>query len=58
MKKLIKNIDIINAINIIFINNNQVIVFNIVTTTYPNRLELIIKKFCSKSCILHAANKK
>ena len=58
MKKLIKNIDIINAINIIFINNNQVIVFNIVTTTYPNCLELIIKKICSKSCILNAANKK
>ena len=50
--------DIINAINIIFINNNEVIVFNIVMTTFPNRLELIIKKFCSKSCILHAANKK
>ena len=42
MKKLIINIDIINAINIIFINNNQVIVFDIVMTKYPNRLELII----------------
>ena len=58
MKKLIKNIDIIDPINKLFINNIQVLVFNLVTTTYPNRLELIIKKFCSKSCILHAANKK
>ena len=38
----------INAISLIFINNNQVIVTNIVTTTYPNRLELIVKRFVLK----------
>ena len=35
----------INAISLIFINNNQVIVTNIVTTTYQNRLELIVKRY-------------
>ena len=38
----------INAISLIFINNNQVIVTNIVTTTYHNRLELIVKRFVQK----------
>ena len=32
----------------IFINNNQVFVINILMTTHPNRLELIIKKFVQK----------
>ena len=48
MKQLTKNINIINAINIIFINNNLVIVTNIVTTTDQNRLELIIEKLLQK----------
>ena len=42
-----KNVNI-NAISLIFINNNQVIVTNIVTTTYQNRLELIVKRFVQK----------
>ena len=39
-----KNVNI-NAISLRLINNNQVIVTNIVTTTYQNRLELIVKRF-------------
>ena len=42
-----KNVNI-NAISLRLINNNQVIVTNIVTTTYPNRLELIVKRFVQK----------
>ena len=33
---IIKNINIVHAINIRFINNNLVIVINKVTTAYPN----------------------
>ena len=32
----------------IFINNNQVFVINILMTTHPNRLVLNIKKFVQK----------
>ena len=42
-----KNVNI-NAISLILININQVIVTNIVTTTYQNRLELIVKRFVQK----------
>ena len=42
-----KNLNI-NAISLRVINNNQVIVTNIVTTTYQNRLELIVKRFVQK----------
>ena len=42
-----KNVNI-NAISLRLINNNQVIVTNIVTTTYQNRLELIVKRFVQK----------
>ena len=43
-----QNINIFYAINIIFTNNKQVIVTNIVTTTYLNRLELSCKKMYKK----------
>ena len=39
-----KNVNI-NAISLRLINNNQVIVTNIVTTTYQNRLELIAERY-------------
>ena len=42
-----KNVNI-NAISSILININQVIVTNIVTTTYQNRLELIVERFVQK----------
>ena len=49
-----KNVNI-NAISLRLINNNQVIVTNIVTTTYQNRLELIVKRFVQK--FLHCVKK-
>ena len=42
-----KNVNI-NAISLTIKKNNQVIVTNIVTTTYQNRLELIVKRFVQK----------